>query len=161
MASSVSFFLEERPNTVIWIALSSVPTKKLAQVEQELIEVLKKTAEGPLNMEYLRDCLRRQKRKMKFSADLNGDNLSKYAITDFLFGEPDGSTLKDLQNLKAYDDLDKWDEGKWRQFLRKWISEAHHVSILGKPSAKLAKQLKEEEVCCRIVTCSASKLIFF
>ena len=146
MASSVSFYMEERPDTVIWMALSSVPTKKFSEVEKELIQILKKTADDPLNMDYLKDCLRRQKRKVLFYADLSGDHFSRQVITDFLFGETDGSTLKDLQTLRAFDELDKWSDGEWRAFLKRWISDAPHISILGKPSAKLAKKLKEDEV---------------
>lgn len=146
MASSVGFYMEQRPDTVIWVVLSSVPTKKLYEVEKELIQVLKKTANEPLKMDYLKDCLRRAKRQMKFYTDLSGDNFSRPVITDFLFGEKDGSTLKELQSLKAYDVLDGWKDEDWRNFLRKWFSEAPHISILGKPSAKLAKKLKEEEV---------------
>lgn len=146
-ASTVSFYIEERPNCVIWIALYSVPTKKLAEVEMEVIEVLKKTASEPLNMEYLKDCLRRTKRKVKFYADLSGVIFNQSIISDFLFGRTDGSTLKDLQNLKAYDELEKWSDADWRAFLSRWISDAHHISILGRPSATLVKKIKEEEVC--------------
>lgn len=146
-ASQVSFYGEERPNSVIWIFLSSVPTKKLAEVEKEVIEVLKKTASEPLNMEYLKDCLRRIKRKIKFYADLSGVFFNQPIISDFLFGKTDGSTLKNLQSLEAYDGLEKWSDSDWREFLRRWISDAHHISILGRPSATLVKRIKEEEVC--------------
>ena len=35
---------------------------------------------------------------------------------------------------------------QWRAFLKKWISDAHHVSILGKPSKAMADKLKSDEV---------------
>ena len=146
-ASSVSFYIEERPNCVIWNSLYSVPTKKLAEVEKEVIEVLKKTANEPLNMEYLKDCLTRTKRKVKFYADLSGSIFNGSIISDFLFGRTDGSTLKNLQSLKGYDELEKWSDTDWRAFFSRWISDAHHISILGRPSATLVKKIKEEEVC--------------
>ena len=144
-ASNVSFSTEERPNTLLWIYLSSVPTKKLAEVEEMLIQVLKKTANEPLDFAYMRDCLRRTKRQTKFYLDLAGDYMATGIITDFLFGEQDGSTLKHMESLKAYDVLETWKDEDWRKFLRTWMADAHHVSILGKPSAKLAKKIKEEE----------------
>ena len=145
-ASSTAFYVEERPNSVIWIGLSSVPTKKLAEVEKKVIEVLRKTANEPLDMSYLLDCLRREKRRVKFYVDLSGNYLSRAIITDFLFGERDASTLRELETLNTYDHLEKWGDKEWRDFLKKWISDAHYVAILGQPSANLSKKIKEDEV---------------
>ncbi|KAF8464620.1 cytoplasm protein [Kalaharituber pfeilii] len=145
LASSVNFYTEERPDTVIWINLSSVPSKKLAEVEREMIDVLKKTAGSPLDMDYMKECLSRTKRKLKFHADLSGDYFSTTIITDFLFGNRDGSTLQQIKDLKTYEQLAKWGDKDWRGFLSEWISDAHHVSVLGQPSAGLAKKLKEDE----------------
>lgn len=146
LAAQVGCYAETRPDTVMWVIYSSVPTAKLAEVESKTVELLKKTVDEPLNLEYMRDCLKRARRQHKFGAELSADNLSTPVITDFLFGTKDGSTLKTLKNLEAYDVLEKWGDEEWRAFIRKWFVDNHHVSILGQPSAKLAKKNKEDEV---------------
>lgn len=145
LASSVQFYVEERPNSLIWLQLTSVPTKKLAEVEKRLFEVLKKTVSEPIDLAYVQECLRRTKRQRKFSVESSGYYFSNPLITDFIFGERDGSTLKSFENLNAFDELEKWTETDWRDFLRKWVADNEHVSILGKPSAKLAKKIEEDE----------------
>lgn len=145
LASSVQFYVEERPNSLIWLQLTSVPTKKLAEVEKRLFEVLKKTVSEPIDLAYVQECLRRTKRQRKFSVESSGYYFSNPLITDFIFGERDGSTLKSFETLNAFDELEKWTETDWRDFLRKWVADNEHVSILGKPSAKLAKKIEEDE----------------
>lgn len=145
LASSVQFYVEERPNSLIWLQLTSVPTKKLAEVEKRLFEVLKKTVSEPIDLAYVQECLRRTKRQRKFSVESSGYYFSNPLITDFIFGERDGSTLKSFETLSAFDELEKWTETDWRDFLCKWVADNEHVSILGKPSAKLAKKIEEDE----------------
>lgn len=144
-ASSTMFYVEERPNSLIWIQLTSVPTKRLKDAEKRLFEVLKKTASEPIDFGYMQECLRRTKRQKKFSVESSGYYFSNPLIMDFLFGKRDGSTLKSLETLGVFDELEQWTETDWREFLRKWVADNEHVSILGKPSAKLAKKTEEDE----------------
>ncbi|KAF8244277.1 hypothetical protein K440DRAFT_647002 [Wilcoxina mikolae CBS 423.85] len=145
-ATSVRFYNEDRPNTVLWIQLTAVATEKLEAAEKKLFEVLKKTVDTPLNFAYLTDLIHRDRRQTKFYAETSGHSFSTPIITDHLFGKRDGSQLREnLENLSAYDELEKWDDKKWRDFMRKWLVDNHHVSILGRPSAKLVKKIEEEE----------------
>ncbi|KAK1770553.1 Metalloenzyme, LuxS/M16 peptidase-like protein [Phialemonium atrogriseum] len=145
LASSVAWWYDSRPNSVIWFQPTGVATEKLAFVEQRLISLLKEVASEPLDMQYMKDCISRERRQVKFQAEGSEQFYSGNIIADYLFGKRDGSTLADLQSLKEYDTLEGWTDEQWREFLRRWISDAHHVSILGKPSMKLATTLKEAE----------------
>lgn len=145
LASSISYMFESRPNSVIWLQPTGVATEKLEFVEQRLMSLLKEVADGPLDMEYLRDCVSRERRQVQYDAESSESFYSSNIITDYLFGKRDGSTLSDLRDLSEYDVLDAWTEDQWRDFLHKWISDAHHVSVLGKPSKALAKKLKTAE----------------
>ncbi|KAK4169143.1 Metalloenzyme, LuxS/M16 peptidase-like protein [Cladorrhinum sp. PSN259] len=145
LASSVSYWWDSRPNTVIWFQPTGVATEKLAFVEQRLISLLKEVASKPLDMDYIKECLQREKRQVKLQAEQSEQFYATNIITDYLFGKRDGSTLRDLESLKEYDVLEAWTDAQWRDFLKKWISDAHHVSILGKPSMKLATSLKAAE----------------
>lgn len=145
LASSISYLWESRPNCLIWFQPTGVATEKLEFVEQRLIALLKEVADTPLDMPYLRECISRERRQVKSQAESSESFFSANIITDFLFGARDGSTLADLKDLHEYDVLERWSEEEWRVFLKKWIADAHHVSILGKPSKALAKKLKRAE----------------
>lgn len=146
LASSVSYWWDARPSSVIWFQPTGVATEKLAFVEQRLISLLKEVASKPLDMAYMNECIQRERRQIKAQAEGSEQFYSTNIITDYLFGSRDGSTLKDLQSLGEYERLGKWTEEQWRSFLKKWISDAHHISILGKPSLKMATQLKDDEI---------------
>ncbi|KAK4137936.1 hypothetical protein BT67DRAFT_372256 [Trichocladium antarcticum] len=145
LASSVAYWWDSRPDTVIWFQPTGVATEKLAFVEQRLIALLKEAASKPLDMNYIKECLQREKRQVKLQAEGSESFYANNIITDYLFGKRDGTTLRDLESLNEYDVLDTWTDQQWRDYLRKWISDAHHISILGKPSMELAKTLKENE----------------
>ena len=65
VASSAMFCVQHRPDSLVWLSLSSVSAKRLAEAEQKLFEVLKKTADEPLDFKYMQECLRRTKRQNK------------------------------------------------------------------------------------------------
>ncbi|KAL7267686.1 hypothetical protein RUND412_009713 [Rhizina undulata] len=143
--TSVAWYVEERPQTLIWINLSSVATNRLAEAEKKLFEVLENTLNEPLDFAYMQECLKRTKRQKKFNVESSGYYFSSPVILDFLFGKRDGSTLKNLETLAVFDELEKWGEADWKAFLRKWVVENNHVSILARPSAKLATKIEGDE----------------
>lgn len=146
LASGIYYSVDIRPSIVVWFTLSSVATEKLEDVETRFFEVLRKTAEDPLDMGYMKECINRTRRQTKFATESSGSILSDCMLYDHLFGARDGSQLvESLETLKDFDDVEKWSEGDWKIFMKKWLSDAHHVSILGVPSAKLSKKLKKDE----------------
>lgn len=145
LASSVSYWWDARPNATIWFQPTGVAAEKLSFVEKRLHDLLKDVALKPLDMEYMKECISRERRQVKFSAESSEQFYSQNIISDYLFGKRDGSTLGELRTLQEYDVLDQWTDKKWRDFLRKWLVDAHHVSILGKPSMELATSLKKAE----------------
>ncbi|KAL4890916.1 Metalloenzyme, LuxS/M16 peptidase-like protein [Aspergillus ambiguus] len=145
VASAVYYATEDHPNIEIRFTLTSVETDKLAQVEKRFFEVLNEAMEKEIDMKYLKECIDRQKRTWKFSTESSASSFAEYVISDFLFGKRDGSTMLDVATLQEYDILEKWSEGEWRNFIKKWIADAHHVTILGVPSTKMSDQLKKDE----------------
>lgn len=145
VASAIYYSADMRPNIVIQFTLSSVATEALADVEMRFFELLKETAAKELDMVYIKDCISRERRQVKFYAESSGNSFTDSIIKDFLFGKRDGSTLRDLESLREYDELATWTDKTWRRYLRDWISDAHHVTIIGKPSAQLSKRLESEE----------------
>ena len=145
LASDVQYDTDERPNTLIQLTLSGVATENLAAAEERLLELLKNTASNPLDMDYLFDCIQRQKRQIRLQVENSPDSVLPDLITDFLFGERDGRGLPELASLRRYDDLLSWSEKDWHKFLDRWISSAAHVSVLGIPSPTLSEKLKADE----------------
>ena len=145
LASAVNYWWDSRPNSVIWLQPTGVATEKLEFVEKRLFELLKEVASKPMDMNYMRECIRREKRQVKYHAETSESFYATNIITDYLFGKRDGSTLKDFETLDEYDLLEKWTDEEWRAFLSKWMSDAKHISILGKPSLELASSMKAKE----------------
>jgi len=145
LASAVYYSTDTRPDTTIWFTISGVATKKLEKVEKRFFEVLKQAASEPLNMSYMRDCVDRGARQLKYHCESSGNFFADGVIYDHLFGKRDGTTLLDLGTLREYDEIAKWSEEQWHDFLAKWLADANHISVLGKPSKKLAKQQKQDE----------------
>ncbi|KAI9823646.1 MAG: hypothetical protein M1819_001159 [Sarea resinae] len=145
LAAAIDMSFDFRPDILIWFNLSSVETEKMPKVEKRLFEILRETASQPFDMGYIKDCIHRQKRQIKSIVEESPDFFPEGIINDFLFGNRDGSTLRDLETLSEYDTLEKWTDEDWRAFLRKWISDANHVSLFGKPSAKMSEKLKADE----------------
>lgn len=145
IASAVFFSTEDHPSIEIRFTLTSVETEKLEQVEQRFFEVLKDAMDKELDMKYIKECIDRQRRTWKFSTESTASVFAEYVISDFLFGKRDGSTMRDVATLKEYDELENWPETEWRAFIKKWIADAPHVSILGIPSQKLSDKIKNDE----------------
>ncbi|KAL8961254.1 MAG: hypothetical protein Q9193_002162 [Seirophora villosa] len=146
VASAVYYSIEIRPKILVQFSLSSVAADRLEDVERRFFELLRETASNPLDMTYLKDCITRERRMIKNSVETSSTPFSEPIIYDFLFAERDGSRLKaDLSNMKEFDILASWPEEKWQSLINSWMADAHHVTILGKPSAILSKKLKSEE----------------
>jgi len=145
LASAVYYSTEPRPDTVIQFSLSSVATGRLAEVERRFFELLREIAGKKFDLLYIKDCIRRERRQVKSACESSGSVFADSIIKDFLFGNQDGSTLRDLETLRVYDTLEIWTDDQWRQFFHRWISNAAHVTILGTPSAALSKKLKQDE----------------
>ena len=145
LTSGVYFSVETRPPTVIQWSLSGVATEKLAQVEARFFELLKETANQELDMVYMKDCISRERRQVKYYAEGSGVFFTDPIIHSFLFDKRGEAMLDDLKTLREYDLLEKWTDSQWKQILKEWMSEAPHVTILGRPSAELSKRLKSVE----------------
>ncbi|KAF4974493.1 hypothetical protein FZEAL_8609 [Fusarium zealandicum] len=145
LASSVSYYVDARPNSIIWLQPTGVATEKLEFVEKRLFELLKEVSSKPIDMDYIRECIRRERRQVKYHAETSESFFATNIISDYLFGKRDGSTLKTLESLEEYDVLEKWTDKEWRDFLSKWMADAPHISVLGKPSHEMATKMKKDE----------------
>lgn len=119
-STEVSFSKEERPNSSINIHLSNVPTKKLEEAEKKVFEILQETVDKPLNYEYLQDCLQKRRREELHSMEVSMNHFTMPVIYDFLFSNRDGSGLDKMKSLIGYQELEKWSENDWKQFIKRY-----------------------------------------
>lgn len=147
LTSMVYFYVRSFAQSIINFTLTSVSTDKLEEVEQRFWEVLREHVSQPIDLAYLKDCLHRFKRQVRFTSEIGNDEFKDPVIKDHSYGPRDGSKLREaLESLSAFDELEEWSEEDWRSFIKKWIVEPHHISLLGKPSVALAEKIKSDEV---------------
>ena len=65
LASSISFYIEDKIDAVIQFSLSSVETKRLEDVEQRFFQILKEAATNQLDMNFMKDCIAVERRQAK------------------------------------------------------------------------------------------------
>ncbi|KAL5397742.1 hypothetical protein PMIN03_002297 [Paraphaeosphaeria minitans] len=147
LTSMVYFYVRSFAQSVIHFTLTSVATEKLEEVEKRFWEVLREHVAQPIDLAYLKDCLHRFKRQVRFTSEIGNDEFKDPIIKDHSYGPRDGSKLREaMESLSVFDELEEWSEEEWRSFIKKWIVEPHHVSLLGKPSVALADKIKSDEV---------------
>ena len=142
-ASAVYYSSTPRPNSIIEFTLSGVDALRLADVETRFLEIIQETAQKELDMQYMIDCIHRERRQQKYYAETSETFFTSGIISTFLFDKSRDLTY--LSHLKEFDEIETWNESRWRHFLRQWIVHAPRVTILGKPSEALAKKIKLDE----------------
>ena len=145
LCSMVWYQSDVRPSVVIWFSLTGVEADRLEAVEKRFFEILHDTAAKPLDMLYLSECLKRYIRQVKFNTEASANSFAESVIQDHLFGNRDGSDLRNIESLKVIEELKEWNDEQWRSLLRRWLSDAHHVSVLGIPSAEMSAKLEADE----------------
>lgn len=143
--SNVYFTLDVRSDMAIWFTLSAVETDRLGEAEARLTQLLNEAATNPLDMEYMNDCIKRYRRQIKLRCENAGSFFGEAIIEDHLYGHRDGRDLRVCENLDELDVLEGWSDEQWREFLSRWFVDAHHISILGKPSEALSKKITADE----------------
>lgn len=145
LASAVYYNSEVRPDMVVWFSLSGVATERLLEVKSRFFEVLEGGADKPLNMEYLQECVRRFRRQIVFAVEGSATTWSDVLIYDHLFGKRNAEEIKKLGTISELDEIERWSEEEWRAFYKRWFVSNPNVTIVGKPSHKLAKKLEADE----------------
>ncbi|KAI9148674.1 hypothetical protein HJFPF1_10715 [Paramyrothecium foliicola] len=144
-ASSISYRVEPRFVSIIWIQLRTVAMEQLESVEKRFFVLLEEAASKDIDVAYMKECICLEKQQAKLKAEASHSYHAEKISTYFLYGNSDGSDLRAMDNLYTYDLLNKWTDREWRELLRKWMVTAHHVSVLGKPSRQMTIDLGSAE----------------
>lgn len=145
--TDIEYYISDRLRSVISINLASVPVEMLEAAEDKLFEILKTIQNNDIDMVRIHALVTKDKLKVKNAVESDPHSaFSTPIITDFLYGSRDGESLRDaLDDEKFLDIVDSWTSAQWQTYLKKWLLDGPHLTILGKPSASLAKKIQADE----------------
>ncbi|CAE6446358.1 unnamed protein product [Rhizoctonia solani] len=129
------------------IYFGSVPTEQLDALHEKVIAKLKQIVADGVDMDRIRLVIKRDKLKLKSMLESDGgDIFSTGLITDFLYGQADGSDIApSLAEMKRYEELEKWTAKQWEDLLTKYWIEGPSVVVGARPSANLQDKLEKDE----------------
>ncbi|BGP44450.1 hypothetical protein JCM10450v2_000264 [Rhodotorula kratochvilovae] len=133
---------EFRDPGIITVMLSNVPAKHLDTLASRFLVFLKQQCLAPLDMSRMRYQL--DQGRLGILETLETDAASYVqgsVLQDILYGAEDGSQLSDVFNdIAMVKTLEKYTEDDWLDVLENWIVERHTVTIVARPSARLARE---------------------
>ncbi|CAD6909796.1 unnamed protein product [Tilletia controversa] len=132
--------------TSLYAYFSSVPAAELDNLDEKLIDVLKRHTEEGFDMDRMRIVLERERLKLLNDLETKpADSLGDFIIRDFLYGARDGSQLEPaVDDLTRIDTLLAWSAAQWADLLRQYFIDNSRLVVVGRPSAALAKKLKAD-----------------
>ncbi|KAI3406611.2 hypothetical protein KGF56_000744 [Candida oxycetoniae] len=138
-ATEIDYTTDDYYRTALNFTCNGVPTDKLQELELKMKELLKsQIVPENVNVLYMRQIINQQRLKFISQTEKSPGIFSTIAISDFIYGKPDGSELqKWSQNLDEFSTLLTWTNQQWSDLINEYFVENHSVTILGRPSAKL------------------------
>lgn len=145
LATDVSLDTQDRCKAIIDLAISGVPTGKLNEVEDAVMSVLKNAANADtFDLQFARDCVKRECNRFISSVENDPAAFVYMAGDCFVYGAEDGSTIKAWEHEnEVFDKLLAWTAQDWTSFIKRFFIDNPHATVLGKPSKKLSKQVKQ------------------
>ncbi|QLL34335.1 hypothetical protein HG536_0G01940 [Torulaspora globosa] len=142
-ANSADYWTDDFSRTIINLGIHGVPTERLEETKQKVLQIM---STHEVDISRMRKVIDNYKWDYVLRCEKNGDTvLSQAVITDFLYGNEDGSSLeKSLKDLSDFDELQKWSQEKWQQFLHRLFVNNKPVIIKGVPSSSMYEQLQKE-----------------
>lgn len=140
-ANSADYWTDDFMRTIINIGIHSVPTEKMEQTKNKVLEVL---STHEIDVSRMRKVVDNYKWDFVLKCEKNGDTvLSQAIITDFIYGDEYGHSLKrSLEDLKDFEDLEQWSQEMWQELLRRLFVEQSPIIVQGKPSSKMYEELQ-------------------
>lgn len=130
---------------VMSLTLSAVGADRLEAFETLLFELLGQIAAQRLDLANMQDCINSRSRMIMLKCENAEHHFPYLIVEDDLYGRRDGEDLKRLASTKGLDILRAWTDTQWKDLMSKWLSDAHHVSILGVPSKEVSDKITSEK----------------
>lgn len=138
-ATDIDYTTDDYLKTVINFNVNGVPTEKLPALDAKIKElIVSQTDQANFDLTYMKQIINQQKLKFVSGTEKSASMFSNIAISEFIYGNPDGSDLsKWCKDLNEYDTLLTWTSEQWATLIKNQLVDNKSATVLGKPSAKL------------------------
>ncbi|XP_060600571.1 uncharacterized protein C05D11.1-like [Ruditapes philippinarum] len=146
--SDVHGNLIENAESSIYIKFDNVFKNKLDSVFPRLQDVLKKISNGleKIDMTRISNLIQRKVLDALASMEDNPHNkMASFLIGDFLFSDNQSDLECRVQTVKLYTKMKAEPESYWIGLINKYMTDKHHVLIIGEPSIAEQERLAKEE----------------
>lgn len=113
LAKSLTWDWMPQSQTVIRLWLMQVPTERLEVVEKRVTELLQDTADNPVDMHRMRECIQQEKKQDQLEAKTSELYFPYSIISEWVSDNGDDSTLRKFQSLSEYGTLEEWTGENW------------------------------------------------
>ncbi|CAB4256608.1 similar to Saccharomyces cerevisiae YOL098C Putative metalloprotease [Maudiozyma barnettii] len=136
LANSADYWTDDFMRSIVNIGIHGVPTERLQEAKEKVIYILKT---HKIDIERMKQVVDNNKWEYILRCEKNGDSaLSQAVITDFLYGNQDGSSLSEsLKDISDFTALAEWSVEKWQNLLDRVFIKNKPVIVLGRPSSSL------------------------
>lgn len=143
LGSDLEFNTDDYTFTIPHITVNNVPTDKLHETKDKLLQLLKDHASvSEFNLHQMREVIQNSKTKLIFAVEKSTDILTDYVITDFLYGSLESKSIENLRTLNDYDTILTWTVEQWVELMQKYFINNNPAIIIAKPSKELYKANK-------------------
>lgn len=146
LANEIDYNTDDYVRTTMNFSIGSIPTEHLKLVDTKVKDIIKEhTTVDNFDLNYMKQILHQQKLKFVSSTERSAQIFANVSINEFIYGNKDGKDLERwLKSLEDFEALEKWSSEDWTSLIKKYFVENHSATILGKPSSKLNKSLKQQ-----------------
>ncbi|KAM9897542.1 hypothetical protein OXX69_010229 [Metschnikowia pulcherrima] len=145
LATDIDYGTDDFVRTGLNFTVGGIPTEKLRLVDEKVKAILAAQC-NPANfdLKYMKEVVNQQKLKFVAQTEKDPATFSNVAISEFIYGNPDGSNLAEwTKSLKEFDTLATWSADQWCALIKQYFVDNHPATILGVPSSALNKSLKK------------------
>lgn len=146
LATEIVYGTDDFYRTGLNLTASGVPTESLNAVDDAVKALLAEQCKTEkFDLKYMREVISQQQLKYVSHTEKDPTTFSNIAILDFIYGNPDGSDLAEVtKDLLHFIVLSKWSAAEWCQLIQTYFVDNKSATILGVPSSKLNKRMKQE-----------------
>lgn len=143
-ANYVDYWADDFLRTIINVGIHGVPTEKLEVTKDKVLEIL---SNHEIDLKRMHQVIDNGKWSFIMRCEKSGGGtLSQAAITDFIYGNEDGSSLKTvLKDLNDFGTLMAWTKDDWNQLRNRLFVTNHPAIVVGYPSSDLYSRTNFEK----------------
>ncbi|CEO99316.1 unnamed protein product (mitochondrion) [Plasmodiophora brassicae] len=146
LCGDISHSLTELSTALSTVTFNDAPTETLLDIKPRMFAVLHDIVQGDFDLKRMRSLVGKALREYRASLEEHPHAVvSGKAIEVFLYGD----TLADIENEfdaeRIYGSLEHESTDFWLRFLKEFVLDSPHVTVIGKPSGSLSDTMQRVE----------------